>query len=335
MVLGVRRAGVGRLGKSDSPRRGSDASPVVREGADADAAIAESRRRTTSRRELARSPRFEQLSPEVGELDEKAVEEGLVDDADETLALLADLVGATDQRLRDQARRLAARLFLDLARRGPSTRRGVGRITVQPYRPDAGDLDLDASFDTIAEAVACGVAIDAERLRIRSWSTPETALCLVVDRSGSMGGKPLATAAIAAAAVALRNPRSYSVIAFGKDVVAVKGQRTDKSSERVVADVLSLRGHGTTDLAGALRAAGEQLSRSTAARKIAILLSDCRATVEGDAYAAAAALHELVIVAPEQDCDEAVRFALECSVRIATVAGPSRIVEALTSVLDG
>ena len=150
-----------------------------------------------------------------------------------------------------------------------------------------------------------------------------------------MGGKPLATAAIAAAAVSLRNPMSYSVIAFGKNVVAMKGQRSNKSSERVVADVLSLRGHGTTDLAGALRAAGEQLSRSSAARKIAIVLSDCRATVEGDVHSAAAALAELVIVAPAEDCDEALRFADECSARIATVAGPSGIVEALTSVLDG
>ena len=166
------------------------------------------------------------------------------------MAMLADLAGATDQRLRDLARRLAARLFLDLARRGPSARRGVGKIIEQPYRPDGGDLDLDASFDVIAEAVAAGVAVDAERLRIRSWSTPDTALCLLVDRSGSMGGKPLATAAIAAAAVALRSPASYSVLAFGKDVVAVKSQGSDKSSERVVTDVLSLRGHGTTDLAG-------------------------------------------------------------------------------------
>jgi Mg-chelatase subunit ChlD len=288
-----------------------------------------------SRRELARNPRFQQISPEVGELDEGAVQEGMVDDPDEMLALLADVAGATDQRLRELARRLAAQLFLDLARRGPSARRGVGKITVQRYRPDEGDLDFDASFDTIAEAAAGSVAIDVERLRIRSWSTPDTALCLVVDRSGSMGGKPLATAAIAAAAVALRNPSNYSVIAFGKDVVAVKGQRTDTPNERVVTDVLSLRGHGTTDLARALRAAGEQLSRSTAARKIVILLSDCRATVEGDVHAAAAALSELVVVAPEQDSDEAVKLAGECGARVATVAGPSRVVEALTTVLDG
>jgi Mg-chelatase subunit ChlD len=282
---------------------------------------------------LAHHPRFAQVSPEVGELDEAMVEEGMVDDPDETLALLADLAGATDQSLRDLARRLAARLFLDLARRGPSARRGTGRIVEQAYRPDVGDLDLDASLDAIAEAAAAGVAVDVERLRIRSWSTPDTALCLLVDRSGSMGGKPLAAAAVAAAAVAMRNAGSYSVLAFGKDVVVVKSQGAEVSSERVVTDVLSLRGHGTTDLAGALHAAAEQLSRSRAARRIAILLSDCRCTVEGDAVAAAAALPEMVVVAPEQDGDEAVRFAVECGARIAMVSGPSRVPDALASVL--
>ncbi len=270
----------------------------------------------------------------MGELDEAAVAEGLLDDPDEMLALLADLAGATDQRLRDLARRFAGRLFLDLARRGPSARRGVGRILEQPYRPDGGDLDLDASFDAIAEAVAGGVAIDAERLRVRSWSTADTALCLLVDRSGSMGGRPLATAAVAAAAIALRNPRSYSVLAFGKDVVAVKSQDAEKSAELVVTDVLSLRGHGTTDLAGALRAATGQLGRSTAARKITVVLSDCRATVEGDAVAAAAMLAEVVIVAPAGDSEEAVRFAGECGARIAAVDGPAHVVEALATVLE-
>ncbi len=64
-------------------------------------------KRTISRRDLARNPRFEQMSPEVGELDESAVEEGLSDDPDDTLALLADLTGATDPKLRELARRLA------------------------------------------------------------------------------------------------------------------------------------------------------------------------------------------------------------------------------------
>jgi Mg-chelatase subunit ChlD len=225
-------------------------------------------------------------------------------------------------------------LYLDLARRGPSARRGIGKIVAQPYRPDGGDLDFDASFDVIAEATAARAAIDFERLRVRSWSTPDTALCLLVDRSGSMGGQPLATAAITAAAVAIRNPANFSVLAFGTDVVAVKSQGADKASELVVTDVLSLRGHGTTDLAGALRAAGEQLARSRAARKIAILLSDCRATVEGDVHSAAAALSELVIIAPEHDCDEAARLAHECGARLTTVAGPSQAAESLARVLE-
>jgi len=274
------------------------------------------------------------VSPDVGELDQAAVEQGLVDDPDETLGLLADLAGATDQRLRDLARTLAARLFLDLARRGPSTRRGVGRIGEQPYQPDGGDLDIDASFDALVEAAASGVAVDAERLRIRSWSTPDTALCLLVDRSGSMGGRPLATAAIAAAAVAARGPKSYSVLAFGKDIVAVKSQDGDKPNEQVVTDLLSLRGHGTTNLAGALRAASQQLSRATAARKIAILLSDCRPTVDGDVLGAAASIPELVVVAPDQDSAEAVTFARRCGARITTVGGPSQIAQALASVLE-
>jgi hypothetical protein len=41
-----------------------------------------------------------------------------------------------------------------------------------------------------------------------------------------------------------------------------------------------------------------------------------------------------VVVAPAQDCDEAVAFAYECGARIATVSGPSEIVEALTTVLE-
>jgi Mg-chelatase subunit ChlD len=271
----------------------------------------------------------------VGELDETAVEEGIVTEPDETLGMLADLTSATDERLRARAREIAARVFVDLARRGPTVRRGVGKIVQQPFRVDGGDLDIDASFDAIIDATASSRAIDVERLRIRAWTTPQTALCLVVDRSGSMGGKPLATAAIAAAAIALRNPVSYSVIAFGKDVIAVKSQTADRSPERVTTDLLSLRGHGTTDVAGALRAAAEQLGRSNAARKIAVLLSDCRATVEGDAHAAAAALEELAIVAPEEGCEEAIKFANECCAKFATVAGPSGVVEALAAVLDG
>lgn len=304
----------------------------MKEGDEADAEVAQNQKRTTSRRDLARNPRFEQVSPEVGELDEEAVDEGLRDDPDETLAMLADLVGATDQKLRELARRLAGRLFLDIARRGPVRPRGVGTLRELPYRPDGGDLDIDASMEAIVEGRAG--SLDVERLRVRSWVKPGTALCLLVDRSGSMGGKPLATAALAAAAVASRSPSDYSVLAFGKNVIVAKGQTTPKPSDLVVTDVLSLRGFGTTDLAGALQVAAQQLARSGAGRKVAVVLSDCRCTVDGDPVAAAAALDEVVVIAPESDDEEARSFAMRAGARLTTVGGPSEIADALGRVLD-
>ncbi len=256
------------------------------------------------------------------------------DDPDATLALLADLTGATDPRLRELARRLAGRLFLDLSRRGPASPRGVGQLRTQRYRPDGGDLDVDASLDALMTARAEGAAVDPDDLRVRAWSTPGTAICLLVDRSGSMTGRPLATAAVTAAAVAWRSPDDYSVLSFGKDVVAAKSQDAAKSNERVIDSVLALRGFGTTDVAGALVAAADQLSRSRAGRKIAVLLSDCRATAPGDVVGAARRLGELVIIAPESDAAEAEELARRAGARFTTVSGPSDAAAALARVLD-
>jgi Mg-chelatase subunit ChlD len=115
--------------------------------------------------------------------------------------------------------------------------------------------------------------------------------------------------------------------------VVVKSQESSKGSELVVNDVLSLRGFGTTDLAGALRTAGEQLGRSRAGRRITVVLSDCRATVEGDVAAAARALDEVVIIAPADDDAEAQALAAEIGARVATIHGPSEVPAALQTAL--
>lgn len=296
--------------------------------------MSKARRKTTSRRALEQHEHFDEISPEVGELDEEALSRALEDDPDETLALLADLTGATDPKLRELARRLAGRLFLDLAKRGPASPRGVGRLRTQRYRPDGGDLDVDASLDALVAARARSSAVDPDDLRVRSWSTPGTAICLLVDRSGSMTGGPLATAAVAASAVAWRSPDDYSVLSFGKDVVAAKSQDATKSNEGVIDSVLALRGFGITDVAGALTAAADQLSRSKAGRKITVLLSDCRATAPGDVHAAARRLDELMIVAPDSDDVEARELAEQVGARFTNVSGPSDAAAALARVLD-
>jgi Mg-chelatase subunit ChlD len=305
----------------------------VKEGEAADRAVRESERRTMTRRELARHEQFEMVSPELGELDEDAFDEAMGDDPDAAMSMLADLTGATDERLRALARRLAGRIVIDLARDGRVSRRGIGRLATVPYRPGAGDIDLDASLEPIAHARATGGALVADDLRVRDWRRPDIALCLLIDRSGSMTGGPLATSAVACAAIAARVPGDYSVVAFGVDAVVAKSQDAPKSTEQVASAVLALRGFGTTDLALALRTAGEQLARSRATRRVTVLLSDCRATVPGDVVGAARSLDELVIIAPEGDADDAVRLAEQAGARCTTVGGPSSLPEALARVL--
>ena len=224
--------------------------------------------------------------------------------------------------------------MLELARSGPARRRGIGKMRRMPYRPDGGDLDIDASVDALAVARAGGAPPDPDELRVRDWVRPGTALCLLVDRSGSMGGRPLATAAVAAAAVAYRAPADYSVIAFSSDVIVAKSQETPRAVDQIVNDLLVLRGHGTTDLALALRAAHQQLDRSRAARRIAVLLSDCRATVQGDVVEAAARFDELWVVAPEGDSVEAEALAASVGARIVTVAGPSDVADAFARLTE-
>ena len=251
------------------------------------------------------------------------------------LSLLAEMTGATDARLRARATELAGRVFLEVARSGPSRPRGIGRMTEQRYRVDGGDLDLDASSDEIVAARAEGRAVDPDRLTMRAWTTPATAICLLVDRSGSMSGKPLATAALAAAAASLRAPEDYSVICFARRPVVVKAQDLQRPVSEVVDGVLALRGSGTTDLTAALMAAADQLQRSSARRRLVILLSDCRSNEPGDAVAAADTLDELVIIAPAGDDDEALVFAAATAAGITAVTGPSDIPDAFARVLSG
>jgi Mg-chelatase subunit ChlD len=295
--------------------------------------VAKASKRTTSRDSLAKHERFEQISPEVGELDEQAFEEALREDADETLSLLAEMTSATDPALRELARRLAGRLSVDLSRRAGSSRRGVGRLTTRRMRDEVADIDMDASIDAIIGRDS-GIGVDASEIRVRDWAKPTTTMCLVIDRSGSMGGRPLATAALFAASVAARQPDDYSVVMFSSDAVAVKSQGAPLSTEHVVGSVLSLRGHGTTDLAGALRAANEQLARSTATRKVTILLSDCRSTSTDGTVEMAAALDELFVVAPAGDHDEARKFAEQVGARFATIDGPSDVPRVFAQLID-
>lgn len=265
-------------------------------------------------------------------LDEEAFAEAMAADPDAALILLATMASATDERLRAAARRLAPRIVLDLARQGVALGRGVGRLRSVPA-DRGGDLDVDASLDAVLEGRAQRRPPDVEDLVARQWARPELALCLVVDRSGSMGGERLAAAALAAGACAWRAPGDHAVLSFAREVDVLRPMGSERPASAVVDAVLSLRGHGTTALTAALAAAAEQLERTRAARRVVVLLSDCRSTDTDDPVPVARRLPELVVLAPAGDTEQAADFAARSGARWAALQGASDAPVALRELL--
>jgi len=282
---------------------------------------------------LAARPRFAEISPQVGVLDRAAFADALAADPELALRLLAEMAGATDEVLREAARALAAQIVLDRARTGNPRRTGIGRLRAAPATED-GDLDLDASLPAIAESRALRNPLSTADLTVRQWSRPEIALCLLIDASGSMGGTRLAAAALTAAACAWRAPGEHAVLSFARQVRVHRPLDSTRAPGAVVDEILSLRGHGVTALAGALRAAGEQLASARAARRVVVLLSDCRATDEVDPIPAAAALDELLILAPTDDSDQAADLAAQAGARWAPMQGAADAPAALLGLLE-
>lgn len=281
-----------------------------------------------------RHEQFDEVSPQVGDLDESALDRALRADPSAALEMLADLTVATDERLRARARRLARTIVLDRARSGRSRARGAVRMrSVTADR--GGDLDVDASLDAIAGARAARRTPGLDELVARDWGRPDVAVCLLVDASGSMSGARLAAAALTAAACAWRAPREFAVLSFARGVTMHRSLTAQLDAGVVVERLLQLRGHGVTALATALRAAGEQLAPARARRRITILLSDCRATDDQDPVPPAAALDELLVLAPAEDSSEAETFAARSGARWEPMSGAADAPAALSRLLDG
>ncbi len=269
-------------GKSDSsapapagqqPGRGR-----ILSGEDARDAVKDAARRTHGRHELTQLDHFNDASPDVGRIDSSVIEQLLEDDPDAALSLLASMANATDRTLRAAARRLAARLFIELSKRSMVSARGVRRLGTS-LDWTSGDIDLDATFARTNGALPMA---DGD-LVVRRWTAGQRSLCLMIDRSGSMNGQQVALAAMAAVStiIAAGERADASVLAFNRDVIVLREQRRPRAVGKVLDDVLSLRGKGETDVALALQGARRQLGRAGGER-IAILMSDAKHTAGVD-----------------------------------------------------
>lgn len=288
--------------------------------------------KTVGRHELARHPRFAELSPEVGVLDENALSRALAGDPT-AFELLAAMTTATDERLRAAAIRLSAQIVLERARAGRPSARGISRLRSVRGAPD-GDLDIDASVEGVSAARAEARPVALGDLTTVQWARAPTAFAVVVDRSGSMTGARLAAAATVAAACALRAPAEHAILSFAGSVDIIRPLVSDVVPAAVAERLLRLRGHGVTRLASALAAAQEQLMRARAPRRVVILLSDCRSTEDDGAPDAARALPELIILAPADDHAQAAQLAVQAGARWAAIEHPLDAAAILDQLLE-
>ncbi len=286
-------------------------------------------RRTVGRAELAaRHPSFREVSPEPGILDADVVSRLLASDPDAAAMLLADLTLAGDARLQAAARRLAPRVFVGLAAAGIQRSPGARRLGVG-HRD--GDLDLELTLDRLSGPWPPA----AEQFVTRSWHARRRAACLLVDASGSMSGLALAIAAVAASVVVLASGErlDVSVAAFGGVPTVLRRHGTQPVPERVVGDLLALRGHGRTDIAAALRLASAQLASVTAATRQVVLLSDCLATAGPDPAEALTGIDRLDVLCPVPADRDPEPGSLPAAQRLARLGGGlSRPVRALADV---
>jgi magnesium chelatase subunit D len=250
--------------------------------------------RTLSRAELAAMyPSFEAVSPALGQLDGEAFTQALTARPEDAVAFLADLSHATDRELRAAAHRLAARVFFRLGRAAAQPSRGVQRLGAGTAD---GDLDLERTIDRWSGPWPPA----AGELVTRGWQARRRAMCLLIDASGSMSGLAVAIAAVAGASVVLAAGRRLSpaILAFDQDVTVLQAQGTYRPPGELVTELVRLRGHGVTNLAGALRAASAQLAAAPAEERVALLLSDCLPTTGGDPAQALGGISRLHVLCP-------------------------------------
>ncbi len=189
-------------------------------------------------------------------------------------------------------------MFVRSGRLGAGSARGTRRLVAGSA--DEGDLDVDRTLERSG-----GRPRRADELVARRWAAPRRAVCLLVDNSGSMRGHAVGLAAMAAAAVVLSpgERASCSVIAFGADALVLQGQTAPRTPAKLVDDLLSLRGKGRTDLALALRTGARELAKAPAAERLAVVLSDCRATTGDDPLTALAGLDRVDVLGTSGDED--------------------------------
>lgn len=180
-----------------------------------------------------------------------------------------------DREVVAMAQRIACRLSIRRRPRDPRAQRGAGKLASVPYRYRSDDIDLDRTIDVLTERPVPEDTDIIVRERMRS----RRAAVLVVDVSGSMRGEKARIAAATVAAVSTDLGGSGSgdqlaLVAFWSDAALLTPLEAHIPSAKLLDQLLRLPARGLTNVGFGLAVAHEELARSVAPRRVAILLTD-------------------------------------------------------------
>ena len=256
------------------------------------------------------------------------------EDGGDLLPVLGELTDLHDRSdLRALARRLARELILRQARRDLGRRSGRGCLASARYRGESSDLDVDRSL----EALLVSPRPHQDNLFVFERRHRRRAYVLMLDTSGSMKGAAVLNAALALAAVAVRvAPDPFAVVAFRRDATVLKRLDEPVPLDHLLDRVLSLNGHGLTDLHRGLHAGLEELALADTNERVGLLFSDGLQTTGPPAEPLAAAFPTLHVVATGRTAESIAagrRLARLGQGRCAVVDGPASIPAAINACL--
>ena len=208
-----------------------------------------------------------------------------------------------DPEAASKAHDLASRLVLK--RRQVSRRRSrvPGRMATVPFSGGSDEIDLDRTLDSLAQRRP----LLEEDIYVREQRGSKRATMLVVDVSGSMRGEKMQMTAAAVGALSADFNQSYEelgVVAFWSEAAVLKPLSNWVGPGVVLDRLLRIPTRGLTNIEFALTVAHDELDRSSALRRTAIILTDAMHNAGGDPRLVAARfprLHVLLETDGEHD----------------------------------
>jgi Mg-chelatase subunit ChlD len=190
------------------------------------------------------------------------------------------LTDSLRSHIKDLAKHALTELAFEWVAGGSGSTEGgiVPQNNARPYR--AGDeldqLDLETTLDSVISQGKQLDHITEEDLFVPISAKGQAALCVLLDISGSMGGRELANCAISVVMLLGRlAPQEIAIALFESNTHVIKGFLQERDVDEVTDRLLELAATGGTRVDAALRWAYEQFEEVPEAEfRLLFLLSD-------------------------------------------------------------